>query len=250
MKNIAYQILHKDTGNQIRNYSYDQISDSMESFYSLNSETIFLKSKEDCLLFLKNNPLLKINTIKNYTGEGTIFPPRAGVIGIIASNYLAYKEFLKTDKDILIMFEDDVTVSKNITYFINEYLNELPEDWDVFSFYIPDDIKHIYNPSIHDIDNKKFISKSYTTHCCAAYMMNRKSVEKAVKDIEENGISAPIDWYVLNVKHTGDEPTIFNVYCLKPNIYLPVKELAEEYFSSSAHYGKTEEFDPNAPFVS
>lgn len=245
MKKIAYKVIHKDIGNTLRNYSYAQISEAMLGFEEIASETTFLKTREECISFLKKNPSLKVNIIKDYTGENTIFPPRSGVIGIIGSNYLAWKEFLKTDNDILVLFEDDITVSKNIKYFINRYIDELPEDWDVFSFYIPDDIKHLYNPSLNDIDGKEFICKSYTTHCCAAYMMNRKSVQKAIDDIEKNGISAPIDWYVLNVKHLGNEPTIFNVYCLKPGSYLPSKEIPEEYFSSIAHYGKTEEFNVN-----
>lgn len=243
MKSIAYKIFHSDNGNKLRDYSYSQISNSMKNFYNIESNTIFLKTKEDCVNFLSSNPSLKINVLKNYTGEGTIFPPRSGVVGIIASNYLAWKEFLKTDKDILVLFEDDVTVSKNINLLLNKYIKELPDDWDVFSFYIPDDIKHVYSPSTHDLPGKYFICRSYTNHCCAAYAMTRSAVKKAVNDIENNGISAPIDWYVLNVKHLGDEPTIFNVYCLKPNIYLPVKEIPEEYYSTTAHYGKTEEFD-------
>ena len=214
----------------------------MEGIDVLGSPTISLKNKTEYDTYLNENKDFKINVIPNYTGENTVFPPRAGVVGIIASNYTAWKNFLKTDKDILILFEDDVKISKNIKHFLNKYIDELPEDWDIFSFYIPEDVKYFYNPTEMNLENKSFICKSYTNHCIAAYMISRSGAEKAIRDIETNGISAPADWYILNVKHLKNEPDIFNVYCLKPNTYLPVKEIPEEYYSTSTHYGHTEEF--------
>lgn len=246
MNNLSYNVFHTDQGNSLRNYSYFKISNSLSGITKINSPTIFLKSKQDYDMFIKSNPEVSVNIIKDYVGKDTVFPPRSGVIGIFASNYFAWKAFLETDKDALLLFEDDVYLTKNIKYFIDKYISELPEDWDICSFYIPEDVRSFYNSEIHDISNKKYICKSYTNHCAAAYMISRSGAKKAIDDIQKNGISAPLDWYILNVKHLGNEPTIFNVYCIKPNIYMPVKEITEEYYSSSTHYGKTEEFKLNA----
>lgn len=246
MSKFTYFVFNVPGSDPLRDYCYSEINDSLKNINRLDSKTEIIKTKEDCFNFINSNPGFKVNTIKDYAGPNTIFPPRAGVIAVIASNYTAWKNFLKTDYDYLILFEDDVMVSKNLVPFLDRYISELPDDWDIFSFYIPDDIKHLYNSSIHDIPNNKYVCKSYTTHCCAAYIINKKGAQKAIDDIEQNGISAPIDWYVLNVKHLGNEPDIFNVYCLKPNQYMPVKELNEVYYNSSLHYGKTEEFDTNA----
>jgi GR25 family glycosyltransferase involved in LPS biosynthesis len=245
MSNFSYFVFNVPGSNFLRDYCYIKINNSLKNIDRLNSKTEIIKTKEECFDFINNNSGFTVNTIKGYSGENTIFPPRAGVIAVIASNYTAWKNFLKTDYDYLLLFEDDVLVSKNLVTFLNMYVSELPEDWDIFSLYIPDDIKYLYNPLTHDIPNKNYVCKSYTTHCCAAYVISKKGAQKAIDDIEKNGISAPIDWYVLNVKHLGNEPDIFNVYCLKPNQYMPIKELKEVYYNSSLHYGKTEEFDSN-----
>lgn len=246
MKSLSYNIFHTNNGNTLRNYSYFKISNLLKDYNKIDSPTIFLKDKNEYDAFLISNPEISVNIIKDYVGPSTVFPPRSGVIGIFASNYFAWKKFLETDNDILMLFEDDVYLTKNAKYFIDQYVSELPEGWDIFSFYIPEDVRSFYNSGIHDIPDKKYICKNYTNHCAAAYMISRSGAKKAVEDIEKNGISAPLDWYILNVKHLGNEPTIFNVYCIKPNNYMPVKEIKEEYYSSSTHYGKTEEFKLDA----
>ena len=71
------------------------------------------------MMATEENGLINPNPIKLLNDIWPALNRHQGVVGIIGSNYLAWKEFLKTDNDILVLFEDDITVSKNIKYFIS-----------------------------------------------------------------------------------------------------------------------------------
>lgn len=235
----AFEVFHVDLNNSLRDKSYQHILDTMSSVERLGSPTIYLNTKKKVDQFLADNPKFKVNTVEDYAQPGETFPPSAGVIGVWASNYTAYKAFLESDKELLFLFEDDIILSANFQTIVPFYLQELPKDWDFFSLFVPDDSLFAYTQE-HDI-NQPNVCKSYQQWSCASYLVSRSGAEKAIKNIESRGITAPIDWYIFNFRMKAEVDQMrFNTYTLKPKAYRPVKFLLDAAVSSQIHRGKTE----------
>ena len=113
LDNACFEVFHTDTGNELRNKSYEGILNSMSFLPRLGSETVYLNTAEKAKEFIDNTPEFKVNTVTDFCKPGETFPPSSGVIGVWASTYLAYKKFLESDKSVLILFEDDITLSSN-----------------------------------------------------------------------------------------------------------------------------------------
>jgi len=206
----------------------------------LGSPTIYLNTADKAEAFVNQTPKFKVNTVTDFCKPGETFPPSSGVVGVWASTYLAYKKFLESDKDVLIIFEDDIVISKNFKVIAKMYMNELMPIWDFFSLFVPDDSLFAYNESEHDL-NEKYICKSYQQWSCAGYAISRRGAEKTIADVEFKGINCPIDWYIFNFRIKQEENQIkFNTYTVKPQVYKPIKFLLEAAQYSQIHNGSTE----------
>ena len=206
----------------------------------LNSPTMYLNTADKAETFINQTPKFKVNTVYDFCKPGETFPPSSGVIGVWASNYLAYKKFLESDKDVLIIFEDDIVISNNFKTIAEMYIGELMPIWDFFSFFVPDDSLFAYNQSEHDI-GEEHICKSYQQWSCAGYAVSRRGAEKAVVDIESRGINCPVDWYIFNFRMKQEENQMrFNTFTVKPQVYKPIKFLQEAAQYSQIHNGSTE----------
>lgn len=242
MNNAVFEVFHTDTGNVVRNRVYDNILKRMSFLPRLNSPTQYLNTAEKVQDFVKDNPDFKVNTVQDYAQPGETFPPSAGVVGVWASNWLAYKNFLNTDKEVLFIFEDDVSISANFQSVSFWYMQELLPTWDFFSLFVPDDSLFAYNEVEHNI-YEEHVCKSYQQWSCAGYAVSRRGAEKALNDVATRGITAPVDWYVFNfrMKQEADQMR-FATYTLKPNVYRPIKFNLEAAAYSQIHRGATELF--------
>jgi len=240
LDNACFEVFHIDTGNRLRNKSYEGILKSMSFLPRLGSPTIYLNTADKAEAFVNQTPKFKVNTVTDFCKPGETFPPSSGVVGVWASTYLAYKKFLESDKDVLIIFEDDIVISKNFKVIAKMYMNELMPIWDFFSLFVPDDSLFAYNESEHDL-NEKYICKSYQQWSCAGYAISRRGAEKTIADVEFKGINCPIDWYIFNFRIKQEENQIkFNTYTVKPQVYKPIKFLLEAAQYSQIHNGSTE----------
>ena len=221
--NAAYQVLHIDTGNEERNYCANQMDAILSRNYTpLGVGTVYLRTFYDLEVFVEENPSFKINYQDPMVEGGGPFPPTSGLIGIWASNYMAYKRFLETTHDILFIFEDDAIISQNFAYVVEQHINELPSNWDVFTIFVPEDCLAWYN-SDYDIPGNDRICHTYQDWSCAGYAISREGARKAIEDVELNGISDPIDWYIFNSGFKrGQQNVYFNTYSVKPTVYRPV----------------------------
>ena len=240
LSNTCFEVFHTDTGNKVRNQSYDGIIKGVSFLPRLGSPTMYLNTLDKVENFINLHPEFKVNTVEDYCQPGETFPPSAGVVGVWASNYMAYKRFLKSDYDTLIIFEDDITLSKNFKSVLESYMTELPFDWDFFSFFVPNDSLFAYNEEQHNIGAEN-VCLSYQQWSCAGYMVSRAGAEKAVADIESRGINCPVDWYIFNfrMKKEDNQKTFFT-YTLKPGKYRPIKFLQGAFEYSQIHKGSTE----------
>jgi len=206
----------------------------------LGSETMYLNTAEKAEAFINQTPEFKVNTVTDFCKPGETFPPSSGVVGVWASTYLAYKKFLESDKKVLILFEDDIVISKNFKGIAELYMSELMPIWDFFSFFVPDDSLFAYNESEHDL-SEEHICKSYQQWSCAGYAVSRRGAEKAIADIKLQGINCPIDWYIFNFRMKQEKNQMrFNTFTVKPQIYKPIKFLSEAAQHSQIHNGSTE----------
>lgn len=236
----CFEVFHTDTGNEVRNEVYEGILKRLSFLPRLGSPTMYLNTAEKAEDFVNENPDFIVNTIYDYAQPGETFPPSSGVVGVWASNWLAYKNFLETDNDVLFIFEDDVVVSANFAPIMQFYMQELPTTWDFFSLFVPDDSLFAYNEEQHDIF-EDHICRSYQQWSCAGYAVSRRGAEKALKDVATRGITAPVDWYVFNfrMKQEADQMR-FATYTLKPHIYRPIKFSLKAAVNSQIHNGSTE----------
>jgi len=206
----------------------------------LGSETMYLNTAEKAETFINQTPEFKVNTVTDFCKPGETFPPSSGVVGVWASTYLAYKKFLESDKNLLIIFEDDIVISKNFKGIAEMYLNQLIPLWDFFSFFVPDDSLFAYNESEHDLGEEN-ICKSYQQWSCASYAVSRRGAEKAIADVKSRGINCPVDWYIFNFRMKQEENQMkFNTFTVKPQVYKPIKFLSEAAQHSQIHNGSTE----------
>jgi GR25 family glycosyltransferase involved in LPS biosynthesis len=240
LDNACFEVFHTDTGNELRNKSYKGILKSMSFLTRLGSPTMYLNTADKAEAFINQTPEFKVNTVTDFCKPGETFPPSSGVIGVWASNYLAYKKFLESKYDTLIIFEDDIVVSRNFKNIASIYMSELMPIWDFFSFFVPDDSLFAYNETEHNL-SEEYTCKAYQQWSCAGYAVSRRGAEKAIADVESKGINCPIDWYIFNFRMKQEENQMrFNTFTVKPQVYRPIKFLLEAAQYSQIHNGSTE----------
>jgi GR25 family glycosyltransferase involved in LPS biosynthesis len=184
----------------------------------LNSKTYEISNEEQLSIFTSDYPSFNYNYKR---------PFKYSEIGIWASNYDAWVKFLKTDKEYLLVFEDDVILSDDFEVKINEFISEMPEGWDALFISIPNGNKrHYYRDHEHDIGLPN-ISKLYQGNWLAGYMISRVGVEKIINDINNNTINDPVDIYMFSTQK------VLNSYNLKPH----VKDICDGYeeFPTTIH---------------
>ena len=224
LEKAAYQIFHTDTGNKERNDIYRNLVRQVSFMPSLESETYYFDTFDKADAFSKKNKKFKVQTIEGFDAIGQTFPSNSGILGLWAGTYMAYKKFLKSDKEFLFVLEDDIALSPNFKGIMEAYMRELPGGWEVFSPFVPSDSLFAYKENVHGLPNKTFVCKSYQQWSTCCYVVSRVGAKKVIEDIEANGVTAPDDWYLFNFRMKPEFLTItFDTYTVKPAIYKPIK---------------------------
>lgn len=181
------------------------------------------------------------NFNKEYFQLNPKFDFKWGEMGIWASNLLAFKNFLDTDYEYLMLMEDDITTRDNDEFLmlLQKYMDMLPEDWEIFSYYVhPNQYARYYSRPTQEFDigisinsilniedqNELFdgsveatpddsaeVVKAYQDWSMLCYVVNRKSAQKMLENVLHDGIDQPIDWYAFNKRHK-----YFKSYTLSP----------------------------------
>ena len=182
----------------------------------LDSKTIKINSQETLEMFLSENTGFKVDPDgydpENFKpiyrkDESTPLGWKYGQIGIWASNYTAWINFLKTDYDYVMLVEDDVYFKEGSFEVFQGCLNELPDDWEIYHFCVPKE-KTMFKKQPRNVNSK--ISFPYINDSNACYIINRKGVEKLLKQVKE-GIFLPLDW------HWFKQP-LFNIYATRDDV--------------------------------
>jgi GR25 family glycosyltransferase involved in LPS biosynthesis len=202
--NIAYKLFHLPR-DHARNKAVENVhSHLLKNIKMLNSDTIKISSYSDYIKFVEENPDFNVDpmgyNLDNKQGW------RYGEVGIWASNWLAWKSFIESEYDYLILMEDDIVLYENFLPELERYMKQLPENFDAFHAFCPSDQNHKYDLSMDFSDE---VCSSYQDWSAACYVVSRSGAQKMMY-FASRGIRLPLDWFMFRQKH------LLSVYTLKP----------------------------------
>lgn len=199
---FSHKIFHLDKDIE-RYHLYKNMNEYISQYSSeLNTPTIEISSNEDLKKIYNESNIRFSNLGYEFDGECGW---RFGELGIWASNIFAYENFLKTDSDYLILMEDDIEYLPDFFESLIKYMSQLPEDWDVFFYYNPNN-DNSWTIQSDGID----ICKAFQDWSCLCYVINKNTAKKVLSDIS-NEINLPIDYYFLRQSEK------YNSYTVKTN---------------------------------
>ena len=202
--NIAYKLFHLPR-DHARNKAVENVhSHLLKNIKMLNSDTIKISSYSDYIKFVEENPDFNVDpmgyNLDNKQGW------RYGEVGIWASNWLAWKSFIESEYDYLILMEDDIVLYENFLPELERYMKQLPENFDAFHAFCPSDQNHKYDLSMDFSDE---VCSSYQDWSAACYVVSRSGAQKMMY-FASTGIRLPLDWFMFRQKD------LLSVYTLKP----------------------------------
>jgi len=202
--NIAYKLFHLPR-DHARNKAVENVhSHLLKNIKMLNSDTIKISSYSDYIKFVEENPDFNVDpmgyNLDNKQGW------RYGEVGIWASNWLAWKSFIESEYDYLILMEDDIVLYENFLPELERYMKQLPENFDAFHAFCPSDQNHKYDLSMDFSDE---VCSSYQDWSAACYVVSRSGAQKMMY-FASRGIKLPLDWFMFRQKD------LLSVYTLKP----------------------------------
>lgn len=193
--NICFKIFHNEEDTPLmekRNILTQRATMQLEKdFDNFDTPTIMMKNTDDIKSFYKNAQI-KVDP-KGWLGDGW----KPGELGIWASNYTAWKNFSESTYDHIILMEDDIQLSKDFGQKLYEYIDELPEDWDVFTVYVPPTGNIRYKKDGKHLDiGKKNVCKVYQSWSCLCYVVSKSGAKKLLEMVK-TPVSRPIDHYLF-----------------------------------------------------
>lgn len=185
---FCHKVFHLEEHTQ-REDLYNAMNNYMNTYSDeLETPTIKISNYQEFAKFCSDNQRIRFDKkgyeFNNESGW------RFGEIGIWASNIAAYKNFLNSDYDYMVLMEDDIEYSDGFFENLESYMSEIEEDWDLFFYYAPG------NTNTGEVYvGEKNICRSYQDWSCLCYVINKKAAQKVMDDINNNPISLPLDYY-------------------------------------------------------
>lgn len=207
--NACFKIFHLPSDSERNKYA-----DEARSYFisygikELETKTMSIRNDDDVKKFLIECNEFKLDP--NGYNLDCIQGWKYGEVGIWYSNYLAWSNFLKTDYDALILMEDDIVCQEGLIEDINNKLNEIPENWDFLSMFVPEDQRNSYKPSMSVTNN---ISRVYQDWSMLCYIVSKDGAKKLIKSCN-NLVSLPLDWHIYRQREK------FNSFSIKPDVKL------------------------------
>jgi GR25 family glycosyltransferase involved in LPS biosynthesis len=202
----CFKIFHDETPSKSmekrNNLTASAIKILKQSFDQIETPTIIIKNTDDVKSFYKDSKL-KIDPLGHF-GDGW----KPGELGIWASNYTAWQNFVESDYDYIVLMEDDIVLNTNFNEKLIEYIAELPDDWDVFTAYTPPtgNVRYKKNKESLLID-KDNVCRVYQSWSCLCYVVSKNGAKKLLKEVQKK-VKSPIDNYLFY--HNN-----INVYAIK-----------------------------------
>ncbi len=181
--------------------------------HNINSANLeFIKGVDGSKL----EPTMEIyNLFKNNDFGG-----RKGFIGCALSHYYLWKQLLEDkDNDYYLIFEDDITLSKNFTRKMLSLKDKYVEsDFLLLGYHMftqkRNNVKHIYDDEDKESLNISKLETGLYIGGFFAYSISKKGAKKLLDYISENGIGHGID-YILKLAACKN---LINAVEVRPNI--------------------------------
>jgi GR25 family glycosyltransferase involved in LPS biosynthesis len=199
---LVFNIFHVDGDTEVmkkRNILTKRANDQLlNDFDKFETPTVMLKTVEEVKDFFKKEKI-KFDPL-GWNGRGW----KVGEFGIWASNYTAWKNFSKSNNKMLMLMEDDIVLSKMFNEKLIYYIEQLPENWDFFTVYIPPTGNQRYHERRAESNNgKERLCKVYQSWSCLCYIVSKQGVEKLLKQVQ-SPVNGPIDhWLFYNEDLNG-----------------------------------------------
>jgi GR25 family glycosyltransferase involved in LPS biosynthesis len=195
-------------------HRYDRLHQMIKKFKSYDIDMIKIRAfSEDNGDFIPEEYVVKKwNTTLNslfdtrHFAHNTILMS-AGERGCAMSHLYLWKQMVEYNIETAIILEDDITFSmNNIGETIIEYLNIIPEDWDILylDYHIERQPKKVFGVS-------KKLYRGFYTWNTGAYVINLQGVKKILKYLP---IDRPIDNFLAMLALIG----AINAYLVSPII--------------------------------
>ena len=206
---FSHKVFHLD-----KDVERKHLCESMNNYISqysseLDVPTIEISCEEHLKNFYNTSNVRFSNTGYQLNGEvGWKF----GELGIWASNIGAYKKFLETDSDYLILMEDDIVYLPGFWDNLLHYMSQLPNDWDAFFYYTPvTEVGVSISGEFVTLQQDNLdICRTYTDWSCLCYILNRNAIKKVLDDLS-NPVNLPLDYYFLKQSEK------YSSYTVKPS---------------------------------
>jgi hypothetical protein len=225
LSKFCFDVLHVKNNNEtheeiVKTKNAKTIKKSLiEKIYYLNSNIVEINNKDQLLSFARNNKDFCIDpngfdflyglTIKKYNKDqesytGWIYPE----IQTLANTYIVLKNFINSEFENLIVFEDHISITKNFCDLFIKYFEFLPKNFDLF--FQDSKFDSLYKPKqMNSLISKYYSSASESNSC---YIISKKAAIKALLFFQsEPGINLPSTWFYTKTK-------IFECYSPNPRL--------------------------------
>ena len=108
-------------------------------------------------------------------------------ISCLLSHFKAIQTSYNNNDKYSIIAEDDMIIEKNINW--EYFISILPKDWEIIQLYYFK-VKYINNNQFKDLQKQKFLIKTNNNlPSAAAYLVNKKGMQKILQHINNNNIN-------------------------------------------------------------
>jgi len=208
---LCYKILHLESAVD-RQHLYEHACSTLAQFDQLDSPNFYLASMDRSAEFVTQNAELLNFDPNGFNDPATYWPMgwKRGELAVWVAYYRAWKAFLDTDNDYLLLGEDDLSFKPFFVPLLEYNIDLLPDGWDIFSAFCPSGQVFKYREEKHSFD-KGPLCRAYQDHHLLCYVLSRKGAQELVERAESHLICNPVDWFIFY------QSDILDVYTVKPS---------------------------------
>ena len=184
---------------------YEKLTDRKVYFDKIISTNPVFKGAQ---IVASNDEIDKIALLNSsYVDDKTVWHGlKNSEICIAEQMFRIYRLVAKSNNQLCLILEDDFVLTENFNHYLNEFLNNLPNDFDCIFMSSCCDLK----PKHNNVVNKYFYEEE-TSRCTTAYLIKKETCEKILSIAN---YTAPIDWHLnfikekLGLKYYWTDPII------------------------------------------
>jgi hypothetical protein len=184
---------------------YEKLTDRKVYFDKIISTNPIFKGAQ---IVVSNDEIDKIALLNSsYVDDKTVWHGlKNSEICIAEQMFRIYRLVAKSNNQLCLILEDDFVLTENFNHYLNEFLNNLPNDFDCIFMSSCCDLK----PKHNNVVNKYFYEEE-TSRCTTAYLIKKETCEKILSIAN---YTAPIDWHLnfikekLGLKYYWTDPII------------------------------------------